>query len=60
MYADGVNCFVARNGLIEPHGDEPYCIVRAYDYHGDTGVWAFMVLPVPLLDTQTVLGLGIT
>jgi len=60
MYADGVNCFVAGSGLIEPYGDEPYCIVRAYDYRGDTGVWAFMVLPVPLLDTQTVLDLGIT
>lgn len=60
MVADGVNCYIGRNGLIEPIVGELYCIVRAYDSSGDTGVWAFMVLPVPLLDSQTVLDLDIT
>jgi hypothetical protein len=59
MVADEVNCYIGRNGLIEPIVGELYCIVRAYDSSGDTGVWAFMVLPVPLLDSQTVLDLDV-
>lgn len=56
---DGYNCFVTRAGVVELDEGEDFCIIRAYDSYGNSGAWAVLVLPVPLLDSETVQGLDI-
>jgi hypothetical protein len=55
---NGHNCFINGVGKIEPFGDEPFCIVRAHDTRNEH-IWAVLVLPVPLVDAETVLSFGI-
>lgn len=55
----GHNCLPFTDGTVEPLDGAEVYFVRAYDDRSEPLIWGMLVLPVPLIDVQTALDLGI-